>query len=710
MAAVPAAAATTAATPSTNYLSRYQTMPDVFNGDYTTLFGPFSPTSCVTPEDLFETVVKSANTVPKVFLAQVSINGDRKIVALHRPSYYEPDLADPAPQWDDKIFLFLGDLRPGSHFIQTVETPDSIFSLTDAQRVLNQASIDAAWAADQAVDILPALAATAANSEQVVTRRLFPVPWKYVPLVLGKSLSRREAWTTLSTAIAADNNQANCAPLLAWLRVASTSKSRNVADPATHIGDLPTAFPPIVDDAQLDRHRWAILTRDIPALLSPTPATSTSTEQVATILGAMRTDRATERAADEARRTAEKEDKLPSATKYKTVARDWMAFASVATETQLPPVYQQLVNSDKSEHLTILRNAVTLRARSAGAATNQVPIVSKETKEMVLSARFGVEDHELHDLSLGCQPFTMGLFAGDAHSKTIELRATQYDTMLNGLAAPTLGEQATFTTKEVRIPQDHFTASLMLASTSVQLDVLQGINHPFATAFRQFCLLHWPKIATTIHLAGRYQPDLEQSVIPRIMRWIQTHMVSYCRELILVGSSTPLPPFSDITAMIAHQQYNLLPNIPANYLATLPPAFPTPAAPYTPAERLFHEQQHDAKQPGQKTDKSTPTQQQKTKNPDNTCTPGRGGAMVTNPHVSSDWKAALERSSKKIRDIATNAPRSTDTDAAGNALPLCLSYHLRGSCYSNCNRAATHRELSATEQPLMAKFVTDNLE
>ena len=379
MAAAPPAATPQQAAPSpTNYLTRYKQMKDVFNGVYTPLFLPFATGNTQTPEELFETVVKSANTIPKVFLAQVSIDGARKIIALHRPSAYEPDLAAPAPQWNNKFFLFHGDIRPGSNFIQTYETPQSIFEPTDAQRVATTATMDAAWAADTTIELLPPLAASAANSESVVTRHLFPVPWKYVPLVLGKTLSPREAWTTLSVAINTDNNQAACAPLLAWLRVASTAKSRNVADPATFLGDIPTTFTPVVDDEPLDRHRWAVLTRDIPTLLAPVP--TGATEQVATILGAMRNDRASERATDEARRMAEKGDKLPPATKYKTVAKDWMAFASVTSEANLPAVYHLLSNADKGEHLTILRNAVTLRARSAGAATNQVPAVSKETK------------------------------------------------------------------------------------------------------------------------------------------------------------------------------------------------------------------------------------------------------------------------------------------------------------------------------------------
>ena len=691
-------AASATPSPPTTFTQLYATQPDVFQGNYAPLFQPFDDTGGLAHDALFETVVNSSNSCPKVFLANVQINNAPQIIAVHRPSRYEPDLADPAPHWDGKVFGFIGDLSPrGSNFIKTVELPDTSFELTSSQRVPTLATMDARWAADTNASTIAALSSTAADTESVTTRRLFPVPRPYISLILGKTLDPREAWATFSAAISAASHQNMCAPLLDWLRVSCTMK-RSTTHPATQLGSLNTVFPPLADDTQLDRHRWSILTRDLPALINNS---SGATERVATILGDIRADRVTERAQDEARRTADKRDKLPSETKYKTVARDWMAFTSAATESVLPLIYHQLVNSDKGEHLTILRNAVKVRARSAAAATNQVPVVSKETKEMVLGARFGVEAHQMHDLSQGLQPFSMGLFVGDKLSKTIDARATDYDTMLNGISAPTLGEQASFSTKEVRIPQDHFTAGLMLASTSVQLDVFQGPSHPFATAFREFCKRHWPSIATTIHLASRYNRSLEQTVIPRILRWVQTHMVDYSRELILLGqAATSVPPFSDVHSMVVHQQYNLLPDIPDHYRAALPPAFPTPGLSPPPS-----------KQPSKKESKdTTDSSQQQQKPPGGPArTTGRGGAMVVNHNIDNTWKAKLEQSARKIRDIAPHAPASSNMDDSNKPVPLCLSYHLRGSCYSNCNRAATHRALSQDENSALAALVDNQL-
>ena len=686
---------------ATNYKARYHNQRDAFNGQYSALYKPYHPVNGLSKEALFETVVTSAQNIPKVFLAQVEIDNDFCVIAVHRPSRYEQDMTRISHTWDDKVFAFIGDIRAGSHFIRTVTLPDDCFEVTEPQRVTVHANMDAKWKADYNVDILEPVPQNEAGSTSITTRRLIPVPAAYVSLVLGKTFSTREAWSVLTTALVHDSRELACVQLVDWLRVASFRRKKGSA-PATCLGDINTVFPNVPADEQLDRHRWNILTRDMPALNRATTVSNVggiTDQHFVKFLSTMRSDRAQERAQEEARRVADKQDKLPSATKYKVVAREWMTFCSVTNEEHLPAIYHEIVNSDKAEHLTILRNAVKARARSSDAATDQTPVVSKETKEMVLSARFGVEPHQAHDLTLGLQPFSMGLFVGNELSKTVELRATGYETMLQGLAAPTLGEQATFNTKEIRLPQHPFTAGLMLTSTSVQLDVLQGKNHPCAIAYRYFCTKQWPTIATTLHLSSRYNPALSQSVLPRILRWIQTHLVCYFHQLMTNdGNPVPLPPFADLQNMISLQQFNLLPDLPDAY-RLLPSPAPAPAAPTDtkPAAKPTEQTKRDSTTPD-------------SSNAGRTTTSNRGGALVTNPTISSALKDKLEASTKRICDFQSHAPNSTNTSNEGKPIPICLSYHMRGHCFSNCNRVATHRPLSDAEASALATMAQQHLE
>ena len=54
--------------------------------------------------------------------------------------------------------------------------------------------------------------------------------------------------------------------------------------------------------------------------------------------------------------------------------------------------------------------------------------------------------------------------------------------------------------------------------------------------------------------------------------------------------------------------------------------------------------------------------------------------------------------------IVSTTDRNTNTP-----VDLCLSYHLRGGCYSNCQWSSTHRPLTAPERRLMTTFVAQYL-
>ena len=101
------------------------------------------------------------------------------------------------------------------------------------------------------------------------------------------------------------------------------------------------------------------------------------------LVGALRHDRALERANDDACHTEEREPKLPSESKFKHTAMDWMRFSQVSDEDDLPQIYIDIANAEKGEHLAILRNHLKQRARQVGAATRQPPVASKELLQML---------------------------------------------------------------------------------------------------------------------------------------------------------------------------------------------------------------------------------------------------------------------------------------------------------------------------------------
>jgi hypothetical protein len=418
-------------------------------------------------------------------------------------------------------------------------------------------------------------------------------------------MSPRKLWEELGGAIIADGKEVQCEHLMTWLRVSATQQknpvhARTPLPPANFLGATASVFPPLDEDAALQSHRWMILCQDLPAL--DTTTNRTAAEHMTQLVGAIRTDRAAERANDEARRYHETRPKVPSETKFKHAVLDWMRFSSITDEEDLPPVYKELANTDKGEHISILQAHLKIQARQVGAATQQTPVASKELLEMVKQARFYCEPHELNDLTLGLQPFAVGLFVGDKLSKTAEARAAGYENMLQGTVNPTLAEQATFTTKEVRIPQDLFSAKMMLCTLSIILDVLQGPSAPLARSYRNFCTHTWETIATKLHIQSQHNPALLTQVLPGILRWLQLYILNCIRVLMEGTPEAPLPDFTLLANVVLMEQWHQLPHLPTEYQVPVKPAAKSPVLeprllkpPPTPVERP----------PGEKSSRST---------------------------------------------------------------------------------------------------------
>ena len=123
-------------------------------------------------------------------------------------------------------------------------------------------------------------------------------------------------------AIVADNRVVECGYLLDWLQVSLTLQpglTRGAtAPPANFMGETAQVFPALDEDEHLQRHRWSILCRDHPAL--DTSHAVSVTDQMNRLVGGMRLDRQLERQNDEARQVADKDEKFPTATKFKHTA------------------------------------------------------------------------------------------------------------------------------------------------------------------------------------------------------------------------------------------------------------------------------------------------------------------------------------------------------------------------------------------------------
>ena len=219
----------------------------------------------------------------------------------------------------------------------------------------------------------------------------------------------------------------------------------------------------------------------------------------------------------------------------------------------------------------------------------------------------------------------------------------------------------------------------MLCTLSIILDVLQGPNAQLAHAFRNFCTRQWKQIATSIHIEAAYNPDILLQVIPGLLRWLQLHVLNHVRLPLEGAGVVPLPNFGQLTNTVLMHEWHQLPRLPDQYRldVTDPP-------------------------------KTTLTRRKDEESPD----PESGRPKLQlNTQTVTAWKAKMEASVKRLKDLEGKAPESRDEDPRmKKKISICLGWHLLGQCYSNCRRKKTHRALSDSERGKMQALVDEHLE
>ena len=177
-------------------------------------------------------------------------------------------------------------------------------------------------------------------------------------------------------------------------------------------------------------------------------------------------------------------------------------------------------------------------------------------------------------------------------------------------------------------------------------------------------------------------PDNARPYLPSMLLWFHKRFGAYFRGL-LAGRPLPLPRLELFTELIEFRSFHNLPPMPRQYIQAPPTAAPltlNPPGDTAPAAG-------PAGDPGPRRDP---------------------GQRVTNPNPVAQFTDAYSASGRCIADLRGSAP-STTARATGTPVEMCLSYHLRGACYANCQRASTHRNLSAPERRLMTTFIAQHL-
>ena len=668
---------------------------DPCQGRYAQIMARFNPEvqEPVATNTLWEQALGTPPHVPQAYLCCALSRRGVRIHCLHMPSRFVGALDGRVTPWDGNAFAFLGDVVQG--LATTVIFPPNAFNVTGNVRVLSQEVILEAYQNDPVrQEPLPPVEADAPNGQLTYTRMLMYLPPRYTPYFLDAGgYTVRQVWETMIPLLQANDDLVNCRPLLDWLRVTShyvppLNGQQNLGPPATAINII----TPLAD-ATLLEHRALALAAALPGRGQMGATMETALLSLAQSVVAQTNDA---RIAREANAAAQEQPALPSA-KYKNTIGILLEYLQIQDERNLPQLWHQWANSDKKQEHTILKELLDACARLPTSFSTQTPVITPKLLQDLRSFTFFADTQD--DIKTGLQPFIIADGSEEHRRANLEL-ARQYGLLQDSYTGITLSDLQALEAKEVKsIPMTYFDLEKTLGMFGNLLQVVLGVTHPLTASYR----LYWDQLTKSmrndlqvvIDTTGRVKPaHILRSIQLLCHRWF-----AHKRARIQPKD----PDFVDILDQIYLQSY-ILPHLPSSLYRL---AYPTPITTRssTPGSVLSGNILTTIT-PGSTTSGSadqsvvsaltigtrqtTPTLR--------TSTSGRGSYQA---NLTPDATLIqLVPGNVRLRDLMANAT----APQADDGTPICLSYHLRSGCWSNCARHASHKVLSAPEKQRLAEF------
>ena len=232
-----------------------------------------------------------------------------------------------------------------------------------------------------------------------------------------------------------------------------------------------------VDEVLMD-HRMSLHQADLPARWAPPPpAVAVGADAlIAQELGAMR--RAQEEASADKKKTPTKRWGAEQVAKLKRLT--W-----AGTEADLPPIYKTLAEGKgAAQDRILLQNAYVARCLEGGAITTTPPIVTPATARDVGALIFaggGIEAYKR-----GASIFSAACGGTGELAEAQQDAAREWDLGANASTMTVLELQAAAEKLKMVLPTTLLSLILVLKAHSIGMDVLLGVDHAKAVAFRLY--------------------------------------------------------------------------------------------------------------------------------------------------------------------------------------------------------------------------------
>jgi hypothetical protein len=624
---------------------------------------------------------------------------DSRLIVAHRLSQYQPGLGMPVEGWHQKLFAFTGDVFE-NQMPQTILWPTrALEELTTATRVAKLNTQIADLMNDGTITLPPiVVGATADTYDEIPTRYSMYVPGKYLPILLARRMTPKEALLAINAEAVTQNEQDLMKPLIDWLRVAVTRTGVNDTTFSTVARTLPPTI--LLADAEFSRKQKAMAERDLPGWNSTNvasqqgggnqnqyqgysngqgnPAQTVILQSLQLLLQQSQT-----------------QGTITSARRIKKPSERWegtidllMRLTGVATESDLPPIWDAWANCNKKEARTVLQEHLRDNARILGLPE---PVATGELTTMLTTLAFN-SMHE-DDLETGLQPFIVSYKDQQTIAKQQRVNK-DYDMVQQG-AAPQL--QDLYALKEaskISVPNSEQQMVRTLKAYTVLLYTVVGPTHPLYLATKRDLVDQYD---TYQPLVETYVASLRgQPVYTQMVRWVQLRCNAYWNLVVRSSTgSTRAPDFSALYNDIQYKQWNR-PSIPKQYLSD------TKAAGGSPA---LNESGGSA---GQTFPKKAPAAPQSKKT--NNDPPDRLRNSNFDDEVLRPLGVRIGRVALFLKKIAPAGKHMAVPPKNSAGAVLCLNWHTKGHCWSHCDHKKAHTELGSDEKTQLIQFLEAGLE
>lgn len=580
---------------------------------------------------------------------------------VHDPKMF-PMVIGRATPFDNVAYAFLDDVSGTSAV--TVVFPDEAFQASSLVSIPGDiASAATLWAADTTLAILDPIATAAGGQARRVPSYMF-VPPKYIGLFIGRRLSPRQLVEEVLAQVVADGLEAELEAFVHWCLYAGVASA--AGGDASDIVQQDPAVP--IGNAAFLEWRAARLDVKLPDLRGAgMAAQANATTRIASIMTQLlqeqrdaRTDAADARSAARAPKTVSEYFKVHMTNKL-------MILCMVADEGDLPDLYSELAAANGKRDREVIDLALREIANELDLP-ELAPVVTPGLAKKITCLRFAGSN--MDDLDEGISPFSMIIMdhttpSGSAAYSAAMEAAHDYDDLLRGSSTADLADLKAVKGSKALLPETYTLARAMLQAFKIVLTGLLGETHRVQMAYTRFLRAY---INRENFYTGRLQLADAKMGPARLLRHVQLLTRAWFQGIweaptVTAANAVPVPDYMAALNKMAIGDMAWFPVLPPTYVRTVTP---------TPDE-----------------DKPKATGQKR-------------ASQVSNTRVNpkfEDFRTGISQT--KFNDAIRRVGDPPKVTRSGKECVMCASYHLRGTCFSNCKRAADHHPHTEEEDALL---------